>query len=123
MPCRQNIKHPHPTHRGKGWTAELTGWVTTPAKEAQRQSPWMASGDLGIQKAIKSAWKIKFILSDFTHTDWVNTKIITPQFSSKVVIKFDSRVALLGVTYNFGNQQIKNRQRKSSSEDELRRIN
>jgi len=83
----------------------------------------MASGDLGIQKAIKSSWKIKFSLSDFTHTDRVNTKIITPQFSSKVLIKFDSRVALLGVTYNFGNQQIKNRQRKSSSEDELRRIN
>ena len=83
----------------------------------------MASGDMGIQKAIKSAWKIKFSLSDFTHTDWVNAKINTPQLTNKVVIKFDSRVALLSVTYNFGNQQIKNRQRKSGSEDELKRIN
>ncbi|HTE09224.1 MAG TPA: outer membrane beta-barrel protein, partial [Flavitalea sp.] len=108
---------------GKGWTGELSGWVTTPSKEAQRQNPWLASGDLGVQKTIKSDWKIKFSLSDFTHTDWVNAKINTPQLTNKVVIKFDSRVALLSVTYNFGNQQIKNRQRKSSSEDELKRTN
>ncbi len=108
---------------GKGWTAELTGWVTTPSKEAQWEQPWLASGDFGIQKAIQSTWKIKFSLSDFSHTDWWKARINTPQFTNKVLIKFDSRVALLSVTYNFGNQQIKNKQRKSSSEDELKRIN
>jgi hypothetical protein len=108
---------------GKGWTGELSGWVTTPSKEAQREYPWLASGDLGIQKAIKSSWKIKFSLSDFTHTDWVNTKTVTPNFYNKAKIRFDSRVALLSITYNFGNQQIKNKQRKTGSEEELRRTN
>ncbi|MBA4166373.1 MAG: TonB-dependent receptor [Chitinophagaceae bacterium] len=107
---------------GNGWTAELSGWISTPAIESVWRYPWLASADAGIQKAYHSL-KVKFSLSDLFHSDIVSAKIKTPQFSNDVRIKFDTRVALLDVIYNFGNQQMKNRQRKTGSEEELKRMN
>lgn len=108
---------------GKGWTAELAGWVTTPAVEALFHYPWQASADIGIQKVLNASFKLKFSFSDIFHSDYVNASIKTTSFSSRARIHFDSRVALLNLTYSFGNQQIKNtRQRKSVSEEEMKRL-
>lgn len=45
---------------GKGWTAELNGWVSTPAVNGIWRSPWLGALDTGVQKAVSSALKLKF---------------------------------------------------------------
>ncbi len=47
-----------------------------------------------------------------------------PRYSQDYKITFDTRVAMLNLTYTFGNQQLKGmRQRKTGSEEEIQRTN
>lgn len=108
---------------GKGWTGELNGWVSTPGVQALFRSAWNGTVDVGIQKVLSPALKLKLSGQDLLHTNQVRSRIITPDFTSYVNIVFDTRVVMLNLTYQFGNQQLKsNRARKSSSEEELQRI-
>jgi hypothetical protein len=109
---------------GRGWTAELNGWLNTPAVDALWRSPWLGSLDTGLQKSLGSQWKAKLSVQDVLHSNQVRGKIRTPTFNSDIRIIFDSRIAMLNLTYAFGNQQLKgNRQRKTSSEEEMQRTN
>ncbi|MEJ7738362.1 MAG: TonB-dependent receptor [Chitinophagaceae bacterium] len=109
---------------GKGWTAELTGWLNTPSVNALWHSPWLGSLDVGIQKSIRSNLKAKFTLQDVFHSNQILGKIEAPNFYSNINIKFDTRVAMLTLIYNFGNQQLKSsRQRKAGAEEEVQRTN
>ncbi|PSR57361.1 TonB-dependent receptor [Adhaeribacter arboris] len=109
---------------GKGWTAEVTGWLNTPAVDALWRSPWLGSFDTGLQKALGSRWKAKLSVQDVLHTNQIKGKIRTANYTSDICIRFDSRIAMFNLTYAFGNQQLKsNRPRKTSSEEEMQRTN
>ena len=109
---------------GHGWTAELTGWLRTPAIDVAARSPWQASADAGVQKSVSAKLKIKFSVQDIFHSNRIILTTDLPGNRQAVVIKFDTRVALLNVSYSFGNQKVKSASsRRSGSEDESRRAN
>jgi outer membrane receptor protein involved in Fe transport len=109
---------------GKGWTAELGGWLSTPSVNVIVHSPWLGSLDAGVQKAWGTQWKLKLSVQDIFHTNRIIGDIDEAGFSNQVRIAFDTRVAMLNLTYSFGNQQLKGtRQRKTGSEEEIRRTN
>jgi len=109
---------------GKGWSAEMTGWVSTPAQWTFITTPWLGSMDIGIQKSFNSNWKAKLNIQDVFFTNRYIGQGITPDFVQNFDIRFDSRLVMLNVSYSFGNQQLqKNRQRKTGADDELQRAN
>jgi hypothetical protein len=109
---------------GKGWTAELTGWLSTPAVYALFHSPWLGSLDAGLQKSVTSKFQVKLSAQDVFHTNRSIRKIDVPNFTSKGNLAYDTRVLMLTFTYSFGNQQLKGaRQHKIGSEAETQRAN
>ena len=118
------INNSHAVIFGKGWTGELSGRINTPSTNAITHSPWLGSMDAGIQKAFLRNWKAKLIVQDIWHTNYFKGKINVPAFTTSVWITADSRIALLTITFSFGNQQLKgSRQRKTAAEEELQRTN
>jgi hypothetical protein len=108
---------------GKGWTGELNGWVSTPGVQALFRTAWNGTVDAGIQKVLSPSFKLKLSGTDLLHSMQVRSRIVNPEFNSRVSIKFDTRIVMLNLIYQFGNQQLKsNRPRKSSSEDEMQRL-
>jgi hypothetical protein len=58
------------------------------------------------------------------HTNRTIATLNAPTNTQHVRISFDSRVALLNLSYSFGNQKVKaTRQRKTAAEDEMQRAN
>ncbi len=109
---------------GHGWTAELNGWVSTPAVNGIWASPWLGALDTGVQKVVSSALKVKFSLQDVFHTNRFRPSVNTPNGNQAGTLTFDTRVAMLNLTYTFGNQKLKGeRQRRTGSDDETRRAN
>ena len=109
---------------GKGWSGELSGWLNTPAVYALQKAPWLGSLDAGIQKSFLARWKAKLSVQDVLHTNKILFRIDAPGFASRGSIVLDTRVAMLNLTYSFGNQQLKNnRQHKAGSEEEIQRAN
>ncbi|MCW3110933.1 MAG: TonB-dependent receptor plug [Segetibacter sp.] len=109
---------------GKGWTGELAGWLSAPSVYALQKTPWLGSLDAGIQKSFLARWKAKFSVQDVLHTNKILFRIDAPGFTSRGSIGLDTRVAMLNLTYSFGNQQLKNsRQHKTGSDEEIQRTN
>lgn len=109
---------------GRGWSAEATGWLATPAVYAVFRSPWLGTLDLGVQKSFGPQWKVKLSVQDVFHTNQILGWLRTPEFRFEHRIRMDTRVAMLNLSYAFGNQQLKAaRQRRTASEDETRRAN
>jgi hypothetical protein len=109
---------------GKGWTAEMSGRISTPAVNALNHSPWLGAMDLGIQKSFQKNWKAKLSLQDAFHTNQFIARVNVPEYESRIRITMDTRVIMLNATWSFGNQQLKiNRQRKTASEEEIQRTN
>jgi hypothetical protein len=109
---------------GKGWTGELTGWVSTPSVNAMWHSPWLGSLDAGLQKSLTSNLKAKLSIQDMLHTNKRIGIIQAPDFGSTFRYAMDTRIAMLNLTYNFGKGQLKGmRQRKTGSEEEMQRTN
>jgi hypothetical protein len=109
---------------GRGWTAELTGWINTPAVDAIWHSPWLGSLDAGLQKSLGSKWKAKLSVQDMLHTNRIIGYISAAGYYNEFHIFMDTRVAMLNLTYSFGNQQLKGmRQRRIGSEEEMQRTN
>jgi hypothetical protein len=109
---------------GKTWMAELAGWLNTQAIYALAHAPWPGNLDAGLQKTLGSKWKAKLSVQDLLHTNRFGGRMQTASFSQVIEITRDSRIAMLNLTYAFGNQQLKgSRQRKTSSEEEMQRTN
>ena len=109
---------------GHGWTAELNGWVSTPAVNGIWRTPWLGALDTGVQKTVSPVLKLKFSVQDVFHTNRFRPSVQTPNGEQVGILTFDTRVALLNLTYSFGNQKLKGeRQRKTGSDDETRRAN
>lgn len=88
-------------------------------------SPWLGSMDIGVQKAVSKALKVKFSLQDVFYTNrYVANMNVPGRLVSNALVQWDSRVALLNVSYTFGNQKVKAaRQRRTGSEEESSRAN
>ena len=110
---------------GKVRTAELSGWVTPPTMILLNWSPWMGSLDVGIQKAVAKSIKVKFSFQDVFHTNgWITRMDVPGKLISDSWMKFDTRIAMLNLSYTFGNQKVKAaRQRTTGSEAESNRAN
>ena len=109
---------------GKGWSAEVLGWVSTPSVMAYFYSPWLGALDAGIQKSFATSWRAKLSVQDLLHTNRIIADGRAPGFSQDIKISFDSRIAMLNISYSFRNQQLKSsRQRKMASEEEMQRAN
>jgi hypothetical protein len=77
-----------------------------------------------VQKSLGSHWKAKLSVQDVFHTNRILGDIRSPQLNMNVRIGIDTRVAMLNLSYAFGNQLLKAaRQRRTASEDETRRAN
>ena len=109
---------------GHGWTAELNGWVSTPAVNGIWQSPWLGALDAGVQKAVSPVFRLKLSVQDILHTNRFIGTTTVAAYTGTTRLTFDTRTALLNLTYSFGNQQVKAaRQRRTGSDDEIRRTN
>jgi hypothetical protein len=107
---------------GKGWTAELAGWVNTPTVNVMWRSPWLGSVDAGLQKSIGSKLKAKLSVQDVLHTNKTIMILQVPDFSGNMRYAMDTRIAMLNLSYTFGNQQLKSIQsRNTGSEEERKR--
>lgn len=109
---------------GRGWTAELNGWVNSPGRTSVWETPWMSNVDVGIQKAVSQKMKLKASLQNMFNTFLVSNVLHGANSYQTALLWMDTRVAMLNLTYAFGNQKVKAaRQRRSGSEDESRRTN
>lgn len=109
---------------GKGWTAEVYGWINTPETVALRRFEWKGTLDAGIQKAFSPTLKARLSIQDIFHTNRSLAVLDNPELKSTTTIRTDSRVAMLNLSWSFGNQKIKAaRQRKMGSDEEIKRAN
>lgn len=109
---------------GKGWRGEISGWVNTPAVEAMFETRWRGSLDVGIQKSFGEKWKVKLSGQDLLHTNGLVIFGEAADFVQNYSLDFDSRVAMLSITYSFGNQKMEvSPQRETGSEEEIQRTN
>lgn len=75
-------------------------------------------------RSLSEKWKVKLSMQDLLHSNQVISYGEAPGFMQYHRIAFDSRVVMLSVTYSFGNQKLKStRQRKTGSEEEMKRTN
>jgi hypothetical protein len=109
----------------KGWSAELSGELSSPSVEVISHIPWMGYMNAGVQKNFGLRWKLRLSVEDILYTRKIAIgHINTAGFYMHTLINYDSRVATLNATYNFGNQKLKGaRQRKTASEEEMSRTN
>ncbi len=109
---------------GKGWTAELSGFYTSPSIwQGSLKTASMWSADAGIQKQVlKGKATIKTSVSDvFKTLKWSATSYFAGQ-DVAVAGSQDSRQFKLNFTYRFGNNQVKAaRQYKTGAEEENNR--
>jgi hypothetical protein len=109
---------------GKGWTAEMSGWYSSPSIwQGTFKSNALWSIDGGLQKTIlKGNGNLKASVSDIFHSiKWKGTS----DFAGQHVVAngyFESRQFKVNFTYRFGNTQVKAaRQRKTGVEEEDKR--
>jgi iron complex outermembrane receptor protein len=109
---------------GKGWTAEMSGFYTSPSIwQGTFKSKELWSIDAGLQKTVfKGNGNVKVSVSDVFRTlKWKGTS----NFAGQTLVasgNFESRQLKLNFTYRFGNSQVKAaRQRKTGTEEENKR--
>jgi iron complex outermembrane receptor protein len=120
-----NIYTQHSAKLGKGITAELTLWYTSPSIwQGTFKSKPMWAMDAGLQKIIlKGKGNIKAAVSDIFQTmRWGGYSNFAGQYV-RASGGFESRQFKLNFSYRFGNMQVKSaRQRKAGLEDENQRV-
>lgn len=120
-----NIYTQHSARLGKGWTAEVSGWYSSPSIwQGTFKSKQMWSVDAGLQKALfKGKANLKASVSDIFQTmRWSATSDFAGQFL-RTSGGWESRQFKLFFTYRFGSAQVKaSRQRKTGIEDETNRV-
>jgi hypothetical protein len=110
---------------GKGWTAEVSGFYTTPSiwqGTFKTEALWSVDG--GIQKTVmKGKGTLKGSVSDIFNTLHWSAKSTFAGQTLHVNGGFESRQLKLYFAYRFGNNQVKAaRQRKTGDEDENKRV-
>jgi hypothetical protein len=108
----------------KTWTAELSGWVTSPSIwQGTFRSKSMGGMDIGLQKTLfEGKANIKASLTDVLHTmRWSSTSDYAGQ-TMDMNGGWESRQFRLNFSYRFGNNQVKAaRQRNTGADEEKKR--
>ncbi len=108
----------------KGWSAELSGWYTTPGIWGgvfKYDSQWALN--LGIQKKLlNDQMNVKLSFNDIFFQSWWSGVSEFNGLISEGRGQQDSQTVALSVSYNFGNQKVKSRNRKTGIEDEAGRV-
>ncbi|HEY6902398.1 MAG TPA: outer membrane beta-barrel protein [Puia sp.] len=111
---------------GKGWTAELSGFFTSPSVwQGTFKTRALGSIDGGFQKTLlQNRATLKVSVSDIFKTlHWTATSDFAGQYLRSSG-SFESRQLKIYFTYKFGNSQVKTaRQRKTGAEEESKRAN
>lgn len=111
---------------GKGWTAELSGFYTSPAIwQGTFKTHALGNLDAGVQKVIlNKQGTVKVSVSDVFHTlQFTAISDFAGQYL-RATGGNESRQLKIYFTYKFGNSQVKTaRQRKSGLEEESKRVN
>ena len=109
---------------GRGWTAELNGWVSSPRINTIMEIPWLSNVDIGVQKSVGQKMKLKLSLQNVFFVPLIKTVYRGVSSLQTDRLQMDTRILLLNMTYAFGNQKVKiARQRRMGAEDESRRTN
>ncbi|MEM1217547.1 MAG: TonB-dependent receptor [Bacteroidota bacterium] len=108
----------------KGFKGEISGWFAGPGVWGgvfRYESQW--SLDLGIQRRFfNDAMNVRVAVNDiFYQSGWDGVSEFNGLVSSGSG-RWDSRRASLSISYNFGNQNVKSRKRKTGIEAEAGRV-
>ncbi len=120
-----NLYQQHTLKFAKVWTAELSGFYTSPSIwQGTFKSKEMYGVDAGLLRTVlKGRGSLKAAVSDIFHTmQWGGTSNFASQYI-KAGGGWESRLFKLNFTYRFGSNEIKAaRQRKSGVEEESKRV-
>jgi hypothetical protein len=98
--------------------------VNSPSVFTIIESPWMSNVDAGLQKNVSKTMKLKLSVQNVFNTAVAKNTISGNYSSQKAIVRLDTRIVMLSMTYPFGNQKVKAAsQRKVGIEDESRRTN
>ncbi len=105
------------------WAFELSGWYNSPYRRIDYNSA-MGMMDAGVQKKfMKDNASLKIVFSDVLNTARGGYHSEYAGVATNLRFKFEGRLLRLTFNYRFGSKEIKEaRNRRSGSEDELRRI-
>jgi iron complex outermembrane recepter protein len=108
----------------RGWKAEVSGWYSGPGVwGGVFLSDPMYSLDLGLQKKFfNEQLALRLSVSDVTYQAWWSGYSLFNGLRSAGSGKYDSRAVTLNVNYNFGNQNVKSRERRTGIESEAGRV-
>ena len=103
-----------------GFTTELSGFYNSPMVYGQMLYKSQGQLSVGVQKSLwNKAATLRMNVSDLLHTMRGAGSANLPNTRLDFVSRWESRVARLTFTYNFGNRSLKTaRQRRSGVEDE-----
>jgi hypothetical protein len=102
---------------------EVAARYNTPSVWGIWQRQQSGSLDVGVQKTVASRLKLRLTAQDLLYTDRTRMNLNMPDAVGEVHILQDNRFFLLGLTYEFGNQQLKPKRRNTSgSDDEMNRV-
>jgi hypothetical protein len=120
-----NIYGQQSARLGKGWTAEMSGWWSSPSIwQGTFKTKSMGSVDGGVSRTVlKGSGTVKVSVSDIFNTlHWSSTSDFAGQHLLATG-SFESRQLKLYFTWRFGNTQVKAaRLRKTGDEDESKRV-
>ncbi len=108
----------------KGFRMELSGWYTSPSVYGGFvKMKQMYAVNFGVQKSfMEGKAKLKLAFDDiFYSTKWKGENTYGRDFARAEGLN-DSRRVKLNFSYNFGNQNVKSRKRKSGSMEESDRL-
>ncbi|MVM33463.1 TonB-dependent receptor [Spirosoma sp. HMF4905] len=107
-----------------GLTAELSGFYNSPSVYGMMHFRGMGQLSVGLQKSLwDKAATLRLNVSDILHTMRSGGTLNFASTNLSFISQWESRVARLTFTYNFGNRNLKTaRQRRSGVEDEQNRI-
>ena len=109
----------------KGFTGEISVWIGGPGIwGGVFEYDTRYSIDLGLQKKFfKDLMNVKLSASDITYqTGWSGTSNFAGLTGERRGV-WDSRKVALSISYNFGNLNVKSRQRSTGIEGESKRVN
>ncbi len=108
---------------GKGLTGELAGWYNSAGLYGFFRSQPMGGFSLGVQKQLfNNKGNVKLNVNDPLWLNQFRGSTEYEQINFRIRSRWESRVARVTFTYNFGNQQVKAaRQRTTGTEAERNR--
>jgi hypothetical protein len=107
----------------KDWKFEMNGWYSGPGIEGIQTSEHLYGVSFGVQKKImKGKGNLNLALDDMLFRYW-HGRIDHATFEANIVSSWETRIANLSFTYNFGNQYLnKGARRKSGASEEQSRV-